>query len=162
MRFSGKMHVCAFVPASATVGDAAAAIKCDVMRSLRGRFTMHCDSLVGDETSGGSNAAAAESDGGAAKDLYSAPVVHEPPRRVMIQLPYCGAAGVSVSDYLFPGETPYDSNDSVEEILGFKPPIEAFDDEIEMVAGPIQSRETLVSKSHVRRRRIPSFLYVCT
>lgn len=68
----------------------------------------------------------------------------------MIELP-CGDSAVSISDYLFPGETPYDSNDSVEEIFGFKPPIEAFDDEIEMVAGPMQSKETLVRTRDIVR-----------
>ena len=63
----------------------------------------------------------------------------------MVEFPYC--EGVCLSDYLFPGETPYDSNDSVEEIFGFRPPIEAFDDEIELVAGPIETRETLGSDS---------------
>ena len=51
----------------------------------------------------------------------------------MVRLPL---VPVCVSDYLFPGETPYDSNDSVEEIFGFKPSIEDFDDELEIVASP--------------------------
>ena len=62
-----------------------------------------------------------------------AAVLHEPPRRILVRLPL---APVCISDYLFPGETPYDSNDSVEEIFGFKPSIEDFDDELEIVASP--------------------------
>ncbi len=146
MRFAGRMHVCAFLHPGATVAEASRAAKVDLMRSLRGRFQMHCDSLVGDETSG--------SDVPDVRLLFAvccryfvyhcsfqAPVLHEPPRRILVELP--GGEGAAVSDYLFPGETPYDSNDSVEEILGFRPPIEAFDDEIEMVAGPIETRDTL-------------------
>ncbi len=64
-----------------------------------------------------------------------------------MELPH--ADGVSISDYLFPGETPYDSNDSVEEVFGFKPDIASFDDEIELVAGPIETRETLVGMVNV-------------
>jgi len=133
MRLSGKLAFAANVDSSATIGEAAEAVKQDILRSLRARVRMHCDSLVGDEASG--------------SEVADVPVLHEPPRRVLVQLPGC-PAGVVVSDYLFPGETPYDSNDSVEEILGFRPPIEAFDDEIELVAGPLQAKENLaVSQS---------------
>jgi hypothetical protein len=52
---------------------------------------------------------------------------------MLIRLPH---SPVCISDYLFPGETPYDSVDSVLEILGFRPKIEYMDDEIEMVAAP--------------------------
>ena len=64
--------------------------------------------------------------------------MHEPPRRIHVQLPF---SDVCISDYLFPGETPYDSNDSVEEIFGYKPKIEWMNDELELVAAP---KETLV------------------
>ena len=60
-------------------------------------------------------------------------VFHEPPRRMLLRLPH---SSVCVSDYLFPGETPYDSADSVLEILGFRPNIEFMDDEVELVAAP--------------------------
>ncbi len=52
MRFAGKMFLCAFLHPDATVGEAAAAIRQDLIRSLRGRLQMHCDSLVGEETNG--------------------------------------------------------------------------------------------------------------
>jgi len=128
MRMSGRLAFAAAVDAGATVAEAGAAVRQDIVRSLRARVRMHCDSLVGEETSG--------------SEMANAPVLHEPPRRVLVQLPAC-PEGVAASDYLFPGETPYDSNDSVEEILGFKPSIAAFDDEIELVAGPLETKETL-------------------
>ena len=52
---------------------------------------------------------------------------------MLLRLPH---SSVCVSDYLFPGETPYDSADSVLEILGFRPNIEFMDDEVELVAAP--------------------------
>ena len=65
--------------------------------------------------------------------FQAAAVFHEPPRRMLLRLPH---SSVCVSDYLFPGESPYDSADSVLEILGFRPNIEFMDDEIELVAAP--------------------------
>ena len=66
-------------------------------------------------------------------DSFLQAVFHEPPRRMLLRLPH---SSVCVSDYLFPGETPYDSADSVLEILGFRPNIEFMDDEVELVAAP--------------------------
>lgn len=43
--------------------------------------------------------------------------VHEPPRRVIIQLPESSA---SISDYLFPGEGLEDSKTSLKELLDVK------------------------------------------
>ena len=53
MRFAGKLFVCAYLHARATVGDAVRAVKADVLRSLGGRVTMHCDSLVSAEEASG-------------------------------------------------------------------------------------------------------------
>lgn len=44
--------MCAYLHEAATVGEAVEAVKTDIIRSLKGRFQMHCDSLVGDDTSG--------------------------------------------------------------------------------------------------------------
>ena len=52
MRFAGKLHTRAYLHSRATVAEATSALKADVIRSLRGRFRMHCDSLVGEETGG--------------------------------------------------------------------------------------------------------------
>lgn len=40
--------------------------------------------------------------------------VHEPPRRVLIELPN---SSITLSDYLFPGEGPEDAKSSLEELL---------------------------------------------
>ena len=90
-------------------------------------MAIHCDSLDEDNEEKG--------DGGEENAQRRIPqaVFHEPPRRMLLRLPH---SSVCVSDYLFPGETPYDSCDSVLEILGFRPNIEFMDDEIELVAAP--------------------------
>ena len=46
---------------------------------------MHCDVLVGEDV-----------------EASNIPVIHEPPRRVFTRLP--GTSGLTVSDYLYPGE----------------------------------------------------------
>lgn len=43
--------------------------------------------------------------------------VHEPPRRVLIELPN---SNITLSDYLFPGEGPEDAKLSLEELLGIE------------------------------------------
>ena len=76
------------------------------------------------------------------------PIVHEPPRRCLIGLPLRdededsdpsqGTDPIMISDFLYPGETSYDSIESVNEVFGFEPAIARMDDEQELVAG-IQS-----------------------
>ena len=61
------------------------------------------------------------------------PILHEPPRRVNIKLPY---NPITVSDFLFPGEAQEESVKAVEEMLGFTPNFEHLDDELEIVASP--------------------------
>ncbi len=149
MRVVGKMAVCAFVPAGASVRHAVDCVKTDLLRSLRGRMAIHCDSLQNDEEDDEDEEE--EGDDGEAKKVLRdvigvmielniirphfqpKAVFHEPPRRMFVRLPH---SAVCVCDYLFPGETPYDSVDSVLEILGFRPKIEYMDDEVEMVAAP--------------------------
>jgi len=133
----------------ATVLEAIEAIKEDLMKTISARLDIHCDSLVGDDTKG--------------TDQPNVPVIHEPPRRCMIALPdfkrdqnkLNGKDGdgdedeedvdemedlgrIMVSDFLFPGETPYESVDSVREVFGFYPRMENMDDDLELVASPQQ------------------------
>ncbi|XP_039294154.1 uncharacterized protein LOC111048357 [Nilaparvata lugens] len=77
------------------------AIKEDIMRSLSSRLEMHWDTLVDDEV-------------GSPDERV---VLHEPPRRVLIPLPYCK---VALSDYLFPGEDASETLDSLQLLLGLK------------------------------------------
>ena len=58
------------------------------------------------------------------------PIVHEPPRRCLIELPHLEEDDTSeaeaedynimISDFLFPGETSYDAIESVSEVFGFQ------------------------------------------
>ena len=96
--------------------QATKALKMDILRTFQARLEMHCASLVGDEIQGD-----------------ELPILHEPPRRVNIKLPY---TPITVSDFLFPGETQEESVKAVEEMLGFTPNFEHLDDELEIVASP--------------------------
>merc|ERR1712029_108271 len=116
MQITGRMCARAFVHRYATVDQAIKALKIDIMRTFQARLEMHCETLVGDEIQGD-----------------TLPILHEPPRRVNIKLPY---TPITVSDFLFPGETQEESVKAVEEMLGFTPNFEHLDDELEIVASP--------------------------
>jgi len=120
MQIMGRMCARAFVHQNATVEQAIKALKEDILRTFKGRLDMHCDSLVGDEMRGTDD---------------ELPILHEPPRRVNIKLPQ---SPITVSDFLFPGETQDESVKAVEEMLGFIPNFEHLDDELEIVASPQQ------------------------
>ena len=118
MNIMGRMSVRAYVHERSNFEFAASAIKEDIIRTFKARMEMHYDSLVGEEM-GGTDA--------------NLPILHEPPRRVNICLP---DNSITVSDLLFPGETPEESVKAVEEMLGFSPQFEQLDDELEIVASP--------------------------
>lgn len=48
IHFSGVVASNVFMYPKATVGEAIAAVKQDIVRSLASRFTMHCDALIDD------------------------------------------------------------------------------------------------------------------
>ena len=131
LKLGGKMCVRVYMRPRATIKETSHAVKEDILRSLRTRLEMHCDSLVGEETKG--------------TEKENTPVVHEPPRRCLIGIPQRAdienfdnlpeADSVMISDFLFPGETSYDSIESVTEIFGFEPSISRMDDDQELVAG---------------------------
>ena len=131
LRFGGKMCVRVYMRPRSTIKEASNAVKEDILRSLRARLEMHCDSLVGEETKG--------------TEKEDTPIVHEPPRRCLIGLPQreydenievtLEADSVMISDFLYPGETSYDSIESVQEVFGFEPAIGRMDDDQELVAG---------------------------
>ena len=86
--------------------------------------------------------------------------MHEPPRRVNIKLPY---TPITVSDFLFPGETQEESVKAVEEMLGFTPNFEHLDDELEIVASPQHIRVCILlfcSCQAVIRKSSGSYLAV--
>ena len=131
LRFGGKMCVRVYMRPRSTIKETSNAVKEDILRSLRARLEMHCDSLVGEETKG--------------TEKEDTPIVHEPPRRCLIGLPQREydenfevtqeADSVMISDFLYPGETSYDSMESVQEVFGFEPSISRMDDDQELVAG---------------------------
>lgn len=127
MHLTGRMSARAFVHQSSTVDQGLLALKTDILRSFKARLDLHCDSLVGDDMRGTDN-----------DDI---PILHEPPRRVNIKLP---SSPISVSDFLFPGETQEESVKAVEEMLGFTPHFEHLDDELEIVASPQTMRVRLL------------------
>ena len=109
--------------------QATKALKMDILRTFQARLEMHCASLVGDEIQGD-----------------ELPILHEPPRRVNIKLPY---TPITVSDFLFPGETQEESVKAVEEMLGFTPNFEHLDDELEIVASPQHIRVSNIGSSTI-------------
>ena len=52
LKIAGKMHIVAFLTPRATVGEALAAMRKDIVTSISGRFQMHCQSLQGEEANG--------------------------------------------------------------------------------------------------------------
>lgn len=48
IHFSGVVSSSVFIYPKATVKEAIAAVKQDIVRSLASRFTMHCDALIDD------------------------------------------------------------------------------------------------------------------
>ena len=138
MRIMGRMSARAFVSPQVSVETALMFLKLDILRTFKARLEMHCDSLVGEETAG--------------TDV-ELPILHEPPRRVNIRLP---ASPITVSDFLFPGETPEESVKAVEEMLGFTPDFEHLDDELEIVASPqtirVSNSGQLLSTTHTKKK----------
>ncbi|RZF41642.1 hypothetical protein LSTR_LSTR008077 [Laodelphax striatellus] len=101
LRCVGSLSCRVYLHQKASVEEAVKAIKEDIIRSLSSRLEMHWDSLVEDEVE-------------SPDELV---VLHEPPRRVLIPLPYCK---VAFSDYLFPGEDASETLDSLQLLLGLK------------------------------------------
>lgn len=95
IHFSGVVSSSVFLYPKATVSEAIAAVKQDIVRSLASRFTMHCDALIDDNL------------------LPEEKVCfNEPPRRVLVPV-----GALYLCDYLFPGEAPAEALLSVRELL---------------------------------------------
>ncbi|CAB3221441.1 unnamed protein product [Arctia plantaginis] len=95
IHFSGIVSSSVFMYPKATVSEAIAAVKQDIVRSLASRFTMHCDALIDDNL------------------LPEEKVCfNEPPRRVLVPV-----GSLYLCDYLFPGEAPAEALLSVRELL---------------------------------------------
>lgn len=95
IHFSGVVSSSVFMCPKATISEAIAAVKQDIIRSLASRFTMHCDALIDDNL------------------LPEEKVCfNEPPRRVLVPV-----GSLYLCDYLFPGEAPAEALLSVRELL---------------------------------------------
>lgn len=95
IHFSGVVSSSVFMCPKATINEAIAAVKQDIVRSLASRFTMHCDALIDDNL------------------LPEEKVCfNEPPRRVLVPV-----GTLYLCDYLFPGEAPAEALLSVRELL---------------------------------------------
>ncbi|XP_018318920.1 protein odr-4 homolog isoform X2 [Agrilus planipennis] len=98
IRLTGHVASKVWLHPKATIGTASEAIVQDIVRSLAARLEMHWDSLI-------------EEEHGSPEDTNS---IHEPPRRVLVTLP---SSKITLSDYLFPGEGPQESQISLQELL---------------------------------------------
>uniref|UniRef100_A0A1B6KFK8 Protein odr-4 homolog n=1 Tax=Graphocephala atropunctata TaxID=36148 RepID=A0A1B6KFK8_9HEMI len=101
IKCTGVLASRVFVHQKATIAEASKAVREDIIRSFAARLEMHLDSLVEEEI-------------GSPEEKM---VVHEPPRRVLIPLPY---SKVALSDYLFPGEGPSEALVSILDLIGVK------------------------------------------
>lgn len=93
---SGILGSNVYLNEEASVGDAILALKNDILRSLGSRIEMHLDSLLEGEV-----------------NFQEMRTVHEPPRRILINLP---DVQVQLSDYLFPGESLSELSEALESL----------------------------------------------
>uniref|UniRef100_A0A8D8QVM7 Protein odr-4 homolog n=1 Tax=Cacopsylla melanoneura TaxID=428564 RepID=A0A8D8QVM7_9HEMI len=93
---SGILGSNVYLNEEATVDDAILAVKNDILRSLSSRTEMHLDSLLEGEV-----------------NFQEMRTVHEPPRRILINLP---DVQVQLSDYLFPGESLSELSEALESL----------------------------------------------
>ncbi|KAI5748003.1 hypothetical protein M8J77_020879 [Diaphorina citri] len=93
---SGILGSNVYLNEEATVDDAILAVKNDILRSLGSRIEMHLDSLLEGEV-----------------NFQEMRTVHEPPRRILINLP---DLQVQLSDYLFPGESLSELSEALESL----------------------------------------------
>ncbi|XP_015509510.2 protein odr-4 homolog [Neodiprion lecontei] len=117
MRLVGQVVSRTFVHQKATIEEATAAVKQDIIRSLASRLEMHWDSLI-------------EEENGSPEENVT---LHEPPRRVLVALPQ---SRVTLSDYLFPGEGPQEALVSLQELLDLEMQESSVQKELELQADP--------------------------
>ena len=84
LKVAGKISSRTYIPPGASVSFAKAQVRLDMLRSLRTRFAMHCESVEQDKEDGVE---------------MEKRLVHEPPRRVFVTME---EEDISVSDYLYP------------------------------------------------------------
>lgn len=132
MVVNGHVNSRIFVHPKTTVSETVAFLKEDIIRSLRTRVELHTDALI-------------DEDEGSPEEKV---VQHDLPRRVLFQLP---CTTVKISNYLFPGESPSDSQDSLELLLGCQ-----FDGEAEELEEELSCPELLLPSSEESRELTPT------
>jgi len=118
LKFAGKISSRSYLAPGATVNMAKKAVKSDLLRSLKTRLAMHCDTMQDSE------------------EEEETKVVHEPPRRVFVSVGDPLVQGVAVCDYLYPGEGLEDCVNNVKEIFGWDVVEDSVEDDVEIVASP--------------------------
>jgi len=167
LRLSGRMALRVFLHPEATVLEAVEAIKEDIMRTVKARLEIHTDSLVGENGEAkwqeqanvpvvhepprrcqiafpmfrkvkGAGAGGSDGDEDEDEDLDEDFNEDEAEAENESDAAFLRSGRAMVSDFLLPGETPYEAVDSVREVFGFYPSIDTMDDDLEMVASPQQ------------------------
>ena len=103
---------------------------------------MHCDTIQNNKENGA---------------VEEKRLVHEPPRRVFVSIePY--ELGLTVSDYLYPGEGSDDCISNVKELFGWDISEDNIEDDLEIVATPRDTRGPPPPNSNQiknSRRKVP-------
>jgi len=139
LKFAGKLSSRSYLAPGATVQLAKEAVKSDLMRSLRTRLAMHCDTMQETEEE-------------------ETKVVHEPPRRVFVGVGDVLVQGVAVCDYLYPGEGLEDCVNNIKEIFGWDVVEDSVEDDVEIVASPREVRPPVSpseKERQARKSRVP-------
>jgi len=143
LKFAGKLASRSYLAPGATVKLAKEAVKNDLLRSLKTRLAMHCDTMQETEEE-------------------ETKVVHEPPRRVFVGVGDILVQGVAVCDYLYPGEGLEDCVNNMREIFGWEVVEDNIEDDVEIVASPREVRPppSPSEKDRQTRSRVPAAVVV--
>eukprot|EP00092_Neocalanus_flemingeri_P029901 GFUD01032466.1.p1 GENE.GFUD01032466.1~~GFUD01032466.1.p1 ORF type:complete len:432 (+),score=114.88 GFUD01032466.1:37-1332(+) len=142
LKFAGKLSSRSYLAPGATVQMAKKAVKSDLLRSLKTRLAMHCDTMQ------------------EAEEDEEVKVVHEPPRRVFVSVGDVMVQGIAVCDYLYPGECLEDCVNNMKEIFGWDVIEDSIEDDVEIVASPRETRppaspSASEKEKQARRSRFP-------
>lgn len=107
MEVKGTFHCRAFIPSKSTVEAATQALKHDIIRSISARYEMHCEDMLFIN-----------------EEQQDPSLVHELPRRVFTELP---GQHITVSDYVYHGDSPKDSLEAFKELLNLNVNEESID-----------------------------------
>ena len=135
LKVAGKLCSRSYLAPGTTVLQAKQEIRRDLLRSLRTRFAMHCDTMQQEEG-----------------EEEEKRIVHEPPRRVFVSLDP-PELGVAISDYLYPGEGSEDCINNIKELFGWNISEDNIEDDVEIVASPRDTRGPPPPVDNTRNKR---------